>query len=60
MNNSYGHPDPDTIEKLESIEAQIFRTDLQGNIIAISDGEMITWNNVQATGKYCMLLILYL
>ena len=51
MNNSYGHPDPDTIEKLESIEAQIFRTDLQGNIIAISDGETITWNNVPSNGE---------
>ena len=51
VNNSYGHPDPDTIEKLESIEAQIFRTDLQGNIIAISDGETITWNNVPSNGE---------
>ena len=35
----------------ESIEAQIFRTDLQGNIIAISDGETITWNNVPSNGE---------
>ena len=36
---------------MESIEAQIFRTDLQGNIIAISDGETITWNNVPSNGE---------
>ncbi len=51
VNNSYGHPDPDTVEKLESIEAQIFRTDLQGNIIAVSDGETITWNNAPSNGE---------
>ena len=46
LNNSYGHPDEETIEKFESIEAQIFRTDEQGNIVAVSDGETITWNTV--------------
>ena len=51
VNNSYGHPDPDTVEKLESVEAQIFRTDLQGNIIAVSDGETITWNNAPSNGE---------
>ena len=51
MNNSYGHPDPDTIEKLDSVEAQIFRTDLQGNIIAISDGETISWNTELSNGE---------
>lgn len=51
VNNSYGHPDPDTVEKLESIETQIFRTDLQGNIIAKSDGETITWNNAPSNGE---------
>lgn len=44
LDNSYGHPDPDTLEKFESIEAQIFRTDEQGNIIATTDGTGITWN----------------
>lgn len=44
LDNSYGHPDPDTVEKFESIEAQIFRTDEQGNIIATTDGTSITWN----------------
>lgn len=51
VNNSYGHPDPDTIEKLDSVEAQIFRTDLQGNIIAISDGETISWNTEPSNGE---------
>ena len=51
VNNSYGHPDSDTVEKLESVEAQIFRTDFQGNIIATSDGETITWNNAPSNGE---------
>lgn len=42
--NSYGHPDADTMEKLESMEISVFRTDKQGNIIATSDGTDITWN----------------
>lgn len=42
--NSYGHPDADTMEKLESIGAEVFRTDKQGEVIAHSDGTNITWN----------------
>jgi len=30
--NSYGHPHPDTLERLKNIGAQIFRTDLDGTI----------------------------
>lgn len=46
LNNQYGHPDEDTLEKFQSIEAEIFRTDEQGTIIAESDGVNITWNTV--------------
>lgn len=42
--NSYGHPDADVMEKLISIDADVFRTDKQGEIIAHSDGNVITWN----------------
>ncbi|MCX6736811.1 MAG: MBL fold metallo-hydrolase [Candidatus Parcubacteria bacterium] len=31
--NSYGHPDPGTISRLEAIGSQIFRTDQNGNIV---------------------------
>lgn len=42
--NSYGHPHSDTMEKLEIMEIEVFRTDIQGTIIAASDGSIITWD----------------
>lgn len=42
--NSYGHPHKDTMEKLEDMEIPVFRTDVQGTIVAKSDGTAITWN----------------
>ena len=43
-NNSYGHPNAETMEKMESMDIEIFRTDLQGTIVADSSGAGITWN----------------
>ena len=40
----YGHPDADTMEKLSDMEIQVYRTDKQGTIIAVSDGSNISWN----------------
>lgn len=42
--NQYGHPAMDTMEKLEAMEIDVFRTDKQGTIIAYCDGSEITWN----------------
>ncbi len=42
--NSYGHPHSETLQKLNSIGAAIYRTDESGNIIATSDGNTIKWN----------------
>lgn len=47
--NSYGHPHKETMELLEQYPVQIFRTDEQGSIIAVSDGKEITWNTVEWT-----------
>ena len=43
VDNQYGHPHWETIEKLENDDVQIYRTDQMGTIIAISDGENINW-----------------
>lgn len=36
-NNSYGHPDEATLSKLHDAEAQVLRTDEQGDIVIVSD-----------------------
>lgn len=41
--NKYGHPDEEVLARLISKDIQIYRTDLDGNIIAISDGNKITF-----------------
>ena len=42
--NQYGHPDKDTMDKLQDMDIEVFRTDKQGTVIAISDGTNIDWN----------------
>ena len=42
--NQYGHPDKDTMDKLQSMDIQVFRTDKQGTITVTSDGTNLTWN----------------
>lgn len=40
-NNNFNFPHPRILSRLERLGAQIFRTDLRGTIIAISDGEKV-------------------
>ena len=40
-NNSYGHPSSETIDKLQQADSQIYRTDINGNIIITSDGDKL-------------------
>lgn len=42
--NQYGHPEKDTMDKLQSMDIQVYRTDKQGTVIATSNGTEITWN----------------
>ncbi|SDY92958.1 MBL fold metallo-hydrolase [Tindallia californiensis] len=37
--NRYGHPHQEVIQRLQERNIEIYRTDLQGTIIAVSDGE---------------------
>lgn len=41
--NSYGHPSPDALSRFRDVGAQVYRTDLQGTIIAASDGTSVTF-----------------
>lgn len=38
VDNSYGHPHQETLDTLTKRKVETYRTDLQGNIIVISDG----------------------
>jgi competence protein ComEC len=37
--NSYGHPTPQTLERLQKTSAQVFRNDEHGDVIVTTDGE---------------------
>ena len=40
--NDYGHPGTDVLARLEALNAEIYRTDTQGEIIIVSDGETLS------------------
>ncbi len=42
--NVYGHPSAETLQRLQNHGAAIYRTDIQGTVIAFSDGEDIWFN----------------
>ena len=42
--NSYGHPHDTVMERLESMEIPVYRTDIQGTISVASDGENLIWS----------------
>ena len=48
IKNRFGHPSAEVINRLKSINSKIYRTDLDGGIILITNGESIyplTWEN---------------
>lgn len=45
--NDYGHPHDITVQKLEKLNSKIYRTDELGTIVAISDGDNITFKNIK-------------
>lgn len=44
VGNDYGHPNQDVLSRLNAKAIKTFRTDLQGTIIATSNGQTITFN----------------
>ncbi len=42
--NPYGHPVKTVMKRIQRLGADLYRTDLQGDRTAVSDGEKITWN----------------
>ncbi|QUH21133.1 ComEC/Rec2 family competence protein [Alkaliphilus sp. B6464] len=49
--NPYGHPHREVIKRLEEASAFIYRTDLQGTVILLSDGIEIWSNQVPSNKK---------
>ena len=41
--NKYGHPTPQVLKRLKNIGAKTYRTDINGTITCISDGNEITF-----------------
>lgn len=46
--NSYGHPTEAVLSRLRDVGAQVFRTDLQGDVVFVSDGSALSFG----TEKY--------
>ncbi len=48
--NSYGHPHEVPLSRLEDAGVTLFRTDYLGHVLAVSDGDRVTftWNNQNA------------
>ncbi len=42
--NSYGHPSNEVLKRLDGAGAQVYRTDLQGDIVCISDGKAVQFS----------------
>jgi len=38
-NNNYGHPSPEVLERLKKLNIEVKRTDLDGEIVVVSDGQ---------------------
>lgn len=49
QDNTYGHPRAGFLNNLRSMGVNVFRTDEQGTIVAVSDGENITFNASPST-----------
>lgn len=50
-NNDYGHPTKKILKRLTKHSIEIFRTDKQGTITAVSDGNKIVWNVSNQKGE---------
>lgn len=45
-NNKYGHPAPETLERLHTAGAEVHRTDLEGTLKVTSDGRSVAFETV--------------
>lgn len=50
--NSYGHPTQTTLTRLHAANVTVYRTDLDGTIVATSDGKTITFDKQPSANEY--------
>lgn len=50
--NKFGHPAPETLEKLQAIGTRVLRTDQAGNIKVVFDGSNCTWYSYRYQSNY--------
>ena len=49
--NNYGHPTKEALDRLEDVGAEVYRTDLQGEITVTSDGSSLTISSKKTASK---------
>ena len=49
--NPYGHPDSIILNRLRLVGSEVFRTDLDGTIVMISDGNKINVETIGSTAQ---------
>ena len=49
MDNDYGHPHKKVLRRLRNYNIEVFRTDEQGSIICVSDGNTLQWSTEPST-----------
>ena len=45
--NSYGHPTDEVLSRLRDADVKVFRTDMQGDIVCESDGEVVEFKTLK-------------
>lgn len=50
--NTYGHPAPETLDRIENAGAAVWRTDIEGTITVRTDGRTFTVNGVRSSATF--------
>ncbi len=53
--NDYGHPSPIILRRLAVVGAEVFRTDLGSDVVAVSDGERVTLSSSEPNRTHVAL-----
>ncbi|AFE08399.1 metallo-beta-lactamase family protein [Corallococcus coralloides DSM 2259] len=51
VGNDYGHPSPEVLGRLGDVSARTFRTDQDGEVMAVSDGTTVTLRSTKGTAS---------